>query len=143
MVALKHTFSITAPAQEAISAAASTGQQAPGDTVMSSRPSSSVSEFSTPSVAESVEFAETNPEALRGLGIDVIEQEAPRDTTMNDTESDSEMEQISTDATLVPIPVQQACIFFYFHIEKFSFHTFGFSKSMKSCVFILLDFPKV
>jgi hypothetical protein len=65
---------------------------------------SSVSPFSTPSVTESFEFTETNPQ-----GIDVIDKEAPGDTVMNDTESESEMEQISTDASL-SVPLQQVCL---------------------------------
>ncbi len=80
MVATMRAF----PGQEAISAAA-----------MPSISSSAASPFSTPSVAESVEFTETNPK-----GIDAMEQEAPPmdqdasgDPGMNDTESDSEKEQ--------------------------------------------------
>jgi len=69
-VALMRTFPIMAPAHEAISASASTGQHRPGDTVMPSMSPSYSSVLSTPSVAGSVEFTETHPEALRGLGID-------------------------------------------------------------------------
>ncbi len=73
-----------------------TGQQAPGNTAMPSMASSPVSAFSIHSVPESVEFTETNPEALGGLGlgIDAIEQKAPGNMVMNDTESESEMEQV-------------------------------------------------
>lgn len=60
-------------------------------------PPSPCSSFSTPSVADSVEFTETKPEALAGLGlgIDAIEQKAPGNAVMNDTESESEIEEIS------------------------------------------------
>ncbi len=59
-------------------------KDAPGDTAMFSRASSSASAFSTPSVADSVEFTETNPETLRGLGIgiDANDKEATDDTAM-------------------------------------------------------------
>jgi hypothetical protein len=66
------------PSRETISAAVITGQEATGDTVMPSMVSSSVSPFSTPSVAESVEFTETNPQ-----DIDVIDKESSGDTVMN------------------------------------------------------------
>ena len=99
--------------------------QAPGDTAMPSMPSSPASALSIPSVAESVEFTETNPEALHGLGlgIDAKDKEAaPSDTVMNDTglatESESEGEEISTGAALA-VPMQQVCL------------------SSKSCVFDL------
>ncbi len=73
---------------------------APGDTGMYSMPSPCSSAFYTPSVADSVEFTETNPEALHGLGlgIDAIEQKAPAIDKMNDTESESEIEEISAGA---------------------------------------------
>ena len=90
-----------------------TGQQAPGHTDMPSMASSPASVFSIPSVPESVEFTETNPEALRGLGlgIDAIEQKAHM--VMNDTESESEGGEISAGAAL-SVPMQQVCLFFYF-----------------------------
>ena len=62
-VAMMRTFPIMAPSS-------STGQHSSGDTVMSSMASSYSSVLSTPSVAGSVEFTETHPEALRGLDID-------------------------------------------------------------------------
>ena len=72
--------------------------------------SSPASALSTPSV----EFTETNPEALRGLGlgIDAIDQKAPGDTVMNDTESESEVGEISAGAAL-SVPMQQVCLFFF------------------------------
>ena len=98
-----------------------TGQQAPGHTAMPSMASSPASVFSIPSVPESVEFTETNPEALRGLGlgIDAIDQKAPGDTVMNDTESEGEMEQPSTGVEIsagaaLSVPMQQVCLFFLF-----------------------------
>jgi len=79
-----------------------TGQQAPGDTGMPSMASSPASAFSIHSVPESVEFTETNPEALGGLGlgIDAIEQKAP-DMGMNDTESEGEGEELSAVASQI------------------------------------------
>lgn len=78
------------------------------DTGMPSRASSSCSDFSTASVADSVEFTETNPEALRGLVIDAIEQEALGDTTMIDSADMSEilMSNEPVDEVL-PRPVRQ------------------------------------
>ena len=115
MVAHMRTFPITAPAQEAISAAASTVQQAPGDTAMPSMASSPASALSTPSV----EFTETNPEALRGLGlgIDAIEQEAPVDTVMNDTESEGEGEEISTGGNFA-LFMAQVCLSFFLKFKN-------------------------
>ena len=72
-------------------------------------PPSTSSSFSTPSVAESAEFTETNPEALRGLGIDASEQEAPDNSGMPDAADESEMEQNSTGAAL-SVPLQQVCL---------------------------------
>ena len=53
---------------------------------------------SAASVAESAKFTETNPEALRGLGlgIDENDKEAPGDAVMNDAESESEGGEILT-----------------------------------------------
>ncbi len=114
MLANVPTFPTTAPAPEAISPAASTGLQASGDTGMPSMASSPASALSlTHSVAESVEFSETKPEALGGLGlgIDAIEQKAPGNMGINDTESEGEGEEISAGAALA-VPMQQVCIFF-------------------------------
>jgi hypothetical protein len=76
-------------------------------------PSPSLSPFSTPSVADSVEFTETNPEALHGLGlgIDAIEQKAP-DMGINDTESEGEGEEISTGGNFA-LFMAQVCLFFF------------------------------
>ena len=67
------------------------------------------SPFSTASVADSVEFTETNPEVLRGLGIDT-EQAAPAsdkeksgDMHILEVADESEMQQSSTGAE-VPAP---------------------------------------
>jgi hypothetical protein len=94
-VAMMRTFPIMAPEHEAISAFASTGQHSPGDTVMSSMACSYSSVLSTPSVAGSVEFTETHPEALHGLDIDkdapASEQQAPSDTAMLKTANKSLM----------------------------------------------------
>jgi len=95
-------------------------------------PTSPCSSFSIPSVTDSVrsaEFTETNPEALRGLGIDASEQEAPvidmdntsdKDADVMDVHNASEQEapaidqeQNSTGAAL-SVPLQQVCLFFYF-----------------------------
>jgi len=103
-----------APAPEALSAAASTGLQAPGDSGMPSMASSPASAFSSHSVAESVEFTETNPEALHGLGlgIDAIEQKAPGDAVVNDTESEGEGEEISAGGNFA-LFMAQVCLFFF------------------------------
>ena len=94
--------------------------------------SPSLSPFSTPSVADSVEFTETNPEALHGLGlgIDAIEQKAPGDAVVNDTESEGEGEEIFAGAALA-VPMQQVCPSSKSCVLKFSFS--------KSSVFILLQ----
>ena len=99
-------------------------------------PPSTCSSFSTPSVAESAEFTETNPEALRGLGIDARDKDASvidMDNTidkddMPDAADESEMEQNSTGAAL-SVPLQQVCL-----ISKTKL--FVYSKP-KSCVFDL------
>ena len=116
-ISIMRTFPSTAPAPEAISAtsaAASTGLQAPGDSGMPSMASSPASALSlTHSVAESVEFSETKPEALGGLGlgIDAIEQKAPGDMRINDTESEGEGEEISTGGNFA-LFMAQVCLFF-------------------------------
>jgi hypothetical protein len=113
-ISIMRTFPSTAPAPEAISAAASTGLRAPGDTGMPSMASSPASALSlTHSVAESVEFSETKPEALGGLGlgIDAIEQKAPGDMRINDTESEGEGEEISTGGNFA-LFMAQVCLFF-------------------------------
>jgi len=91
-----------------------TGLQAPDDTGMPSMASSPASALSlTHSVAESVEFTETNPEALHGLGlgIDAIEQKAP-DMGMNDTESEGEGEEISAGGNFA-LFMAQVCLSFF------------------------------
>ena len=67
------------------------------------------SPFSTASVADSVEFTETNPEVLRGLGIDT-DNDAPAsdkdksgDMDILEVADESEMQQSSTSAQL-PAP---------------------------------------
>jgi len=71
---------------------------------------SSCSSFSTPSVADSVEFNETNPKNIDAIDKEtpVIDQRAPNDTVMNDTESESKIQAISEDATL-SVPNQKVC----------------------------------
>ncbi len=61
---------------------------------------SSCSSFSTPSVADSVEFNETNAKGSDVIDkeMSVIDQRAPNDTVMNDTESESEIQEISAGA---------------------------------------------
>ena len=81
-------------------------------------PPSPCSSFSTPSVADSVEFTETNPAAVMHKQAPAKDQQAPIDTVMNDTESESEMEQISTGAAS-SVQMRQVCLFIF---EKFSFH---------------------
>ncbi len=94
-VAMMRTFPIMAPVEDTISASASTGQHSPGDTVMSSMACSYSSVLSTPSVAGSVEFTETHPEALHGLDIDkdatASDQQASGDTVMLKTANKSLM----------------------------------------------------
>ena len=80
--------------------------------------STSSSPFSTPSVADSVEFTETNPAGVIDKEVTVKDQQAPGDTVMNDTESESEMEQISTGAAS-SVVTQQVCLFIF---EKLRFH---------------------
>ncbi len=72
-----------------------TGQQAPGDPAMPSMVSPCSSAFSTPSVADSVEHNEAN---LQGIDVvdkeaPVMDQKAPVQAAMNDTESDSDKEE--------------------------------------------------
>ncbi len=71
-----------------------TGHQAPGDTM----PSPCSSAFYTPSVADSVEFTETNPVGIDAIGQEApaIGQEASAIDKMNDTESESEGGEICT-----------------------------------------------
>jgi hypothetical protein len=59
---------------------------------------SSFSSFSTPSVAESVRLTDYGPELLLGSEIDAVDKQAPNDTVMNDTESESEIQEISAGA---------------------------------------------
>ena len=130
------------PAQEAISAAASTAQQAPGETAMPSMASSPASALSTPSVPESLEFTETNPEGIDGIDQEApaIEQKAPGDMVMNDTESDAAgetVEEFSTTAAL-PAPMHQVCQLHFCNIfrnEKFSFHKAFFACLVKTQLF--------
>ena len=81
-------------------------------------PSTCPSPFSTPSVADSLEFTETNPAAVIDKEATVKDTQAPGDTVMNDTESESEMEQISTGAAS-SVVTQQVCLFIF---EKLRFH---------------------
>ena len=82
-------------------------------------PSTSSSPFSTPSVADSVEFTETNPAGVMHKQAPAKDQQAPIDTVMNDTESESEMEQISTGAAS-SVVTQQVCLFIF---EKLRFRS--------------------
>ena len=82
-------------------------------------PSTSSSPFSTPSVADSVEFTETNPVGVIDKQAPAKDQQAPGDTGMNDTESESEMEQISTGAAS-SVLTQQVCLFIF---EKLRFRS--------------------
>jgi hypothetical protein len=71
------------------------------DTGMPSRASSSASDFSTASVAESVEFTETNPEAMRGLGLGIDEND--------NAAHESEKQDISGVST-PSAPMQELCL---------------------------------
>ena len=82
-------------------------------------PSTSSSPFSTPSVADSVEFTETNPAGVIDKEAPVKDTQAPGDTVMNDTESESEIEQISTGAAS-SVVTQQVCLFIF---EKLRFRS--------------------
>jgi hypothetical protein len=107
-------------------------------------PPSPCSSFSTPSVADSVEFTETKPEALAGLGlgIDAIEQKAPGNAVMNDTESESDKEETPAGGVL-SVPLNQVCLFLFFENTTFrflksengTFHSVGFAHRMKRRVF--------
>jgi hypothetical protein len=85
-------------------------------------PSPSLSPFSTPSVAESVEFTETNPEALHGLGlgIDAIEQKASGNMGINDTESEGEGEELSAGGAS-SVQLKQVCLLSKSCVLKISF----------------------
>ncbi len=72
---------------------------------------------SSASVAESVEFTETNPEARCGLGlrIDANDKEAPGDAVMNDAADESQIEEISTERNFAVFMAQVFfLISFYF-----------------------------
>ena len=105
MVATMRAF----PGQEAISAAA-----------MPSISSSAASPFSTPSVAESVEFTETNPKGIDAMEEEAppIDQDAPGDI-MNDTESESEDGEICAGAAS-SVPLKQVQPFHFFRKVVFS-----------------------
>jgi hypothetical protein len=90
------------------------------DTGMPSRASSSASDFSTPSVADSVEFTETNPAGVIDKEAPVKDTQAPVDTVMNDTESESEIEEISAGGVL-SVPLNQVCIFHFLKTQLFVF----------------------
>ena len=71
------------------------------------------SPFSTPSVADSVEFTETNPAAVidkQAPASDMPPFSAPGDTAMLETESESEMEVNST-GTSSSVLMKQVCLF--------------------------------
>ena len=73
---------------------------------------SNATSFSTPSVAGSLEFTETNAE-----GIDASEQQAPmmdQDAVVNDTESESDKEETPAGAAS-SVLMQQVCLFFIFN----------------------------
>jgi hypothetical protein len=71
-------------------------------------PSTCPSPFSTPSVADSLEFTETNPAAVIDKEASASEQEAP-DTVMNDTESESDKEETAAGAAL-SVPLKEVIL---------------------------------
>ena len=82
-------------------------------------PSTSSFPFSTPSVADSVEFTETSPAAVIDKEATVKDTQASGDTVMNDTESESDMEQVSTGA-VSSVVTQQVCLLIF---EKLCFRS--------------------
>ena len=81
--------------------------------------SSPASALSTPSVPESLEFTETNPEGIDAIGQEApaIEQEAPGDTVMNDTESEGEGGEISTGGNFA-LFMAQVCLSFFLKFKN-------------------------
>ena len=82
------------------------------DTGVPSRAPSSASEFSTPSVADSVEFTETNPAGVIDKQAPAKDQQAPaidQDIDMPDAAGAEPMEEISTGGTSSVAP-NQVCV---------------------------------
>ena len=75
-------------------------------------PSTSSSPFSTPSVADSVEFTETNPAAVMEKEAPVSEQQAPVDSGMPDTVGASQTEEISKGGNFA-LFMAQVCLSFF------------------------------
>ena len=71
-------------------------------------PSPSLSGFSAASVAESVEFTETNPAVVIDKEAPASEEQAPLDSGMPDAADESEMQEISTGGALAD-PMQEVC----------------------------------
>jgi hypothetical protein len=64
----------------------------------------------TASVADSVEFTETNPAAVIEKAAPASDQQAPDDTVMNDIEPEADIEEFST-AAPSSAPTQQVAAF--------------------------------
>jgi hypothetical protein len=75
-------------------------------------PSPCLSPFSAASVAESVEFTQTNPAAVVDKEAPASEQEAPLDSAMPDAEGASQIEEISTGGNFA-LFMAQVCFFFF------------------------------
>lgn len=89
------------------------------------QPSHSLSPFSTASVADSVEsaeYTETNPKGIDAMEQEAppIDQDAPGNAVMNDTESESEIEESSAVGVL-SVPLNQVCIFHFLKTQLFVF----------------------
>jgi len=75
-------------------------------------PSTCSSPFSTPSVADSVEFTETNPAALMEKEAPVSEQKAPGGSDMSNAAVASQTEEISTGGNFA-LFMAQVCFSFF------------------------------
>ncbi len=112
-------------------------------------PSPSSSPFPTASVADSVEFTETNPNGIEVMEQDtpVIDQDAPRQAVMNDTKSDSDKEETPAGGVL-SVPLNQVCIFhFYLKMQLFvfeiaTFRTFDTVRKFENSTFRNIFFSK-
>lgn len=90
------------------------------DTGVPSRASSSASEFSTPSVADSVEFTETNPAGVIDKQAPAKDQQAPaidQDIDMPDAAGASQIEEISTGGNFA-LFMAQVCLSFFLKFKN-------------------------
>ena len=83
-------------------------------------PSTSSSPFSTPSVADSVEFTETNPAAVMEKEASASEQQAPGDSGMPDAMGADQVEEISRGGNFA-LFMAQVCLFSFSFIQDHHF----------------------